>query len=771
LKKNLILNILLLTLIFALLPPLFANPEMLKDAQEAFSAPNSRPQNDLYKNSRQAIATGNIAAARLYALRLFFDGSRNPNLLNLLALIELEDRNVLMAAEWFRKAESLSKRNQVATRYLSRLPSEPTAIPVNPAELPQHLYDIAASLPKLTQALSNSKLHKETMLKAIERGQLYLALALSEEFEKKYPSPEASGLTAMCAYYLGRNADALQTAKAALSQDPYEPYALFAKAMIEDTHPASSVGNYMNALYYLDRWQEVLSEVDNYNTSNPRSAGGYIAKARIMLEMHNIEGAAEALQQAGIREPGNPEIDLLWVSYLLQRDEPEKASRRLENAMKRGYNIPSVYLTAALFAIQSGKYQEARMIIDDMPSYLPFNDLEAYPLYVTTLIIARDMTKAQEVLAIWRAKAGERSMYCYISALYNFSLGNNTEAIKWLEKGFEQNPDRIDILKVLSEFPAMALNQELYAKISSKLNSVIFSGSSVYKSSPAIDLPDFEAKKKQTEQQLSNQPPIQQASVAGQPLIKFPDEMSQANIDYFHREISTACANIEHILKTGKNISAEVVTKERYGPTIVLYDAAAHKIIVSENYRDYGMIKSFLLSIYPDATETHLSETTSLYPGHLLMVASARALLREKFPEMKNNDTSNWLALGLAQILSEHPKPLSHTLLAANHSIKTSQSAFLSEEKLNKAILSRYSSPADIAVEEAQSYLMTAWLMKQSNKNEGTANILKLMQANLKGEPFEKSLQQIFKVDRKTFDKSWREAAEWCLSEGKPYQW
>lgn len=170
-------------------------------------------------------------------------------------------------SEWLRKASALSLVNKVAQRYLSRLPARPRPIPVDQTKLADHFGEISEALPKLLERLANPKLHFDSVMKAIERGQIYLALALSEEYEKKYPGPEGSSLTALCAWYLGRNRDALNLADG-LAKAPHNPILLFVKAMINDPHPGTSAGNYFRALYDVDQWNKALSLVDQFSKAN-----------------------------------------------------------------------------------------------------------------------------------------------------------------------------------------------------------------------------------------------------------------------------------------------------------------------------------------------------------------------------------------------------------------------------------------------------------------------------------------------------------------------
>ncbi|MDD3147724.1 MAG: hypothetical protein PHD82_10505, partial [Candidatus Riflebacteria bacterium] len=406
--------------------------------QEAFDKPNLLSPKELYKLARETMATGNLDASRLYALRLFFDGNRSQNLLNLLGVIELQAGQPLLASEWLRKASSLTQVNKVAQRYLSRLPTKPRPIPVDQTRLADHFSEISDALPRLLDRLANPKLHFESVMKAIERGQIYLALALSEEYEKKYPGPEGSSLTSLCAWYLGRNRDALNLAEQGLAKAPHHPILLFVKAMITDSHPGSSAGSYFRALYDIDQWNKAVSLVGQFSKANPNSPDAYITQARIMLELHKIKEAGQALQEAGVRDPGNPEIELLWVGYLMQRGENDKAAKRLARAFRRGYNLPSVSLAAGLFALQGGRVNELNVILNDAANSRPFTDPEAYPTYISLLLLSDRIQEARVALDEWHSRSNERSMICYLESFYFFKTGDNNRALEWLRKGFQQ---------------------------------------------------------------------------------------------------------------------------------------------------------------------------------------------------------------------------------------------------------------------------------------------------------------------------------------------
>jgi tetratricopeptide (TPR) repeat protein len=387
------------------------NRKLGSSSEEAFDNPGLYSAKQLFELAKNALKAKKFDDARLFALRIYFDGFRSKSLLNLLGIVEVNDGRPLLASIWFRKSLSLGIHNRLAQRYLARLPGKIKPIPVDPTRLAEHFTRITEELPELLEQLVNPKLHFNAIMKSLQRGQIYKALALAEEYEKNYPGPDGASLTALCAWKLGRNQDAIQIVKNNLSKSPYHPLLLFVKAVIEDTHPGSSSPSYFRALYDLDKWAKALKAAKEFEKIFPESPDALIVRARIMLDMHKLPEARKALEEASIKAPGNPEIDLLWVEYFLQNNNRDRAGRRLSRAFRRGYNLPSVSLTAGLFALQAGRANEVNVILNDARTGRPFTDPDAYPLYITLLLMNDQTIEARDAIDEWSDRTLERSMY------------------------------------------------------------------------------------------------------------------------------------------------------------------------------------------------------------------------------------------------------------------------------------------------------------------------------------------------------------------------
>ena len=741
-----------------------------EQAKEAYNKPNYLEPKELFERAKQCLTDGKLDDARLYSLRLYFDGNRNINLINMLGMIEIQAGRPLLGAEWLRKANALSLNNKTAQRYLPRLPQKPRPIPVDPAKLTDHFTEISESLPKLNEKLSNSKLHFEAVLKALERGQMYLALALAEEYEKRYPDTiDGHGLSALCAWYLGRNADALKVIEDNIKTDPYNSLLLFVKAMINDYHPATFGGSYFRALYDYDQWEKALGLVEQYSKQNPNSADAYITEARILLDLHKTKEAGEALQEAGKRDPGNPEIEILWVNYMIQRNEKDKAARRLVNAFKRGYNLPSVNLTAGIFAIQDGRLEDVNMILDEATSCLPFSDPDAYPIYISIVLTLDRLSEARKALNLWKPRSGEKSMYCYMEAYYFFKSNRLKEAFEWLRKGFKMNPNRIDVLRFFVALPILEQeDKNLYAQINNKL-------SELSQGFISMKVPERIIKKPEKKKEIA--PGI---ADVGAPVVSGNFKISLgANIDESGRtmilgELNEMYSRIASRIGGIKEpVNVRFISAENMGPMIVNYDTAKDLITVTSNYYDKDMIRNIILANFNAFTEEEITSVIEEYSKHLLASALCRYMLNHICPKAKETDSKNyWMKAGLSEILAGSRYTLRYRLLVAQKSIDTQMANLSSLNMINSIFTEGYTTPAIFETATAQSYLMACYLVKKSGGlGKGCKQMMSLISKVSEGVDFDSAIHEAFSITTNDFDKGWREAANWAMTQGAPYEW
>lgn len=741
-----------------------------RPAEEAFDKPGLYSAKQLFDLAKTAYKNKEFDAARLYALRIFFDGVRSKSLLNFLGIIEVQAGRPLLASVWFRKSLSLGFNNKLAQRYLARLPSRPRPIPVDSARLSDHFTEITAKLPELVEKLTSSKLHFNAIMKALERGQIYMALALAEEYEKKNPGPEGAALTALCAWQLGRNKDALQIIEANLPKAPYQPILLFVKAVLTDKHPGSSSPSFFRALYDLDKWAKALGQIDEFEKSYPNLPDAYIVKARIMLDLHQKKDAYEALQKASLKDPGNPEIDLLWVEYFLQSNQTEEAGLRLTRAFRRGYNLPSVSLTAGLFAMQSARINEVNVILNDARNSRPFTDPEAYPLYITLLLMTDAIVEARAAIDEWKNRSAPRSMYCYLEAMYGFKTGDNKKALSWLRKGFDMNSNRLGMLMFLAGFPAINDDPALAAMVNNRLAQAGIEGFSprdVPEASVAYEDPAG------TTPAASSQP-----AAAGNSDGMFQITLGPG-IDPSARTMlaSELAAMYQRIASRIGTINVPIfinfVSAEGLGATIALYEPQNTGITVTSIYYDTEMIRSIILSNFDAFGDDELGRLIEEMPGHTLAKELTQLLVQIIVPGAKNEpEKTAWLQTGLAEILAGSKMTQRYRLLVAQKSIDAKFAKLTSTSMLNSIFAEGYSSPSVLETATAQAYLMCAFLIKKSgNFDKGCKDLMAMIKMISEGTDFPAALKKIYNLKEADFEKSWKESAYWAIKQGAPYEW
>ncbi len=778
--KKLILFFCLFIIFSVALTPQVSGQQDTPSAEEAFNKPGLYTAKQLFEFSKAALKAQNIDAARLFALRIFFDGVRNKNLLNLLGIIEVQAGQPLLASVWFRKSLSLGFNNKLAQRYLARLPSKPRPIPVDSTRLSDHFTEITQKLPELTKKLTTAKLHYNSIMKALERGQIYLALALAEEYEKNNPGPDGASLTALCAFHLGRNRDALQLVETNLPKAPHQPLLLFVKAMLTDKHAGTTSPSFFRALYDLDKWAKALSQVDEFEKAFPASPDASMVKARIMLDMHQAKDAYTALQAASVKDPGNPEIDLLWVEYFLQINQPDEAGLRLSRAFRRGYNLVSVSLTAGLFAIQNGRMNEVSVILNDAKNSRPFTDPEAYPLYISLLLMTDSVIDARAALDEWRSRSTPRSMFSYLEALYHFKTGENKNALAWLRKGFDMNPNRLGILQFIAGFPAMGDDPALAAMINNRLAQAKVAGfeaKAVPETSVSYEDP---AAATQTANPVPAPANTAQPAAAGN---QSCDGMFQITlgpgIDSSARTMlgSELVKMYERIASRIGGISVPIfinfVSAEGLGATIALYEPANTSVTVTSIYYDSEMIRSIIMSNFDAFGDEEMGVLIEELPGHTLAKELTQLLIQIIVPGARTNpEKTAWLQTGLAEILAGSKITQRYRLLIARKSIDNKIARLTSTNMLNSIFAEGYSSPSVLETANAQAYLMAAYLARKSgNLEKGCKDLMEMIRMISEGSDLAAALKKVYKLSEADFDKNWKEAAYWAIKHGAPYEW
>jgi|GEM_PF-721606 len=801
-------------------------------AEAAFSKQQTVIPRDLYKLAHEAFTAGRIDEARLYALRIFFDGFRSNNLLDLLGGIEIKAGQPLLAGEWLRKSLCLNQEDPTARKLLARLPPPPRPIPVDPSALQEHFSQITSRLPQLLSRLKTSKIHYESVLDEIARGQFYKALALAEEYEKRYPGVDGAALTSLCALHLGRIRDAMLLCGQGLAKAPYHPLLLFVKAMTSDLNPETSASSRARALYDLDRWVEAEKTADQLTQIFSKSAEGLLVRSRIALDRMQPRNAQVFLDKASERDPDHPMLDLLRLDLALMTGEPEKGGDILKRAFRRGYNLPSVNLKAGLLAAANARPDEARTIMNDAGNSLPFLDRDAWPLYVQLAVILNRPAEARRALDLWAARLPRRSLACYMESLYWFKISDVEKGIDWLRKGFGMNPDHVTVLNALAAIPSLSRDPALAQQIMTQLTKA----EQAAQENPALpqpDLPDTAdhkptplppdpTKKNSTgdasaESQpasnetppaaspaaqppaMANQRPVNQASSAvqipasgkpGYALPSFPMTGPSASSAHFSlisatgtadslpgvmmQTLDTTLSRLEkHLggLKTPLNV--QLVPVSAMGSAIARYYPDPDVLVVSALYTDLGAVRGWIATEYPDAGEESTMILSQALPGHELARELARALMHRRAPKtFVPENQAIWLQAGIAEILGGSDDVTKFLLQSVQARIASDEARLVTLENVDGILMDSSAAISARDTARAQAYLMAAFLVKKkSDFAQGISSTIKLLEMLGAGKKLDAAIPEVFQMQRAQFDSGWKESAFWSLRQGVPYEW
>ena len=202
-------------------------------------------------------------------------------------------------------------------------------------------------------------------------------------------------------------------------------------------------------------------------TLKPNYAAAHWQYGWLLVFLGRLDEASKEMQRAVELDPLSPVMTLdLTVTYNLKK-EYDKGVAQCRKALELD---PSFYLPHFVLGWieikRGGNYAKA------IEEYRLAQTMETQPILTATLgyAYARNGQKAKaiEMLDELNRLAGERFVSPYCQALIYLGLGENSQAIDWLEKAYEERSPWLDWLKVEPIFDPLRSDprfQALYQKM------------------------------------------------------------------------------------------------------------------------------------------------------------------------------------------------------------------------------------------------------------------------------------------------------------------
>ena len=247
-------------------------------------------------------------------------------------------------------------------------------------------------------------------------------------------------------------ADAYRTASAAdVTPSQVVPKAIIAAERAVQIDPNLSTAHTqlgMLALWY--DWDPLASE-RNFTRAlelDPDSAEAHLYLAHLRSNQGRHEEAIREAERALELEPFNTRFNALTGMFLVHAGRPDDAIARLQAAIDLDPNHVMPRMFIAMAYMEKEKYAEA--IVEAQVAIARTRRRLSDPLGILAYALAKSDNVAQARAVLDELVAASQTRYVspYAVARVFNALGEHDEAFAWLERGFNLNDHKMNLLKV-----------------------------------------------------------------------------------------------------------------------------------------------------------------------------------------------------------------------------------------------------------------------------------------------------------------------------------
>ena len=209
-------------------------------------------------------------------------------------------------------------------------------------------------------------------------------------------------------------------------------------------------------------WTGAEREAKRAVALNPDSGMAHFAYAHVLSNLGRHDEAASEGGQAIALEPVFPLFRAIVAMFLHHAGHNDEAYAGLQKALELEPNFWIAHVTLGKVLIQQGKYAEAIAELEKAKE-LSHGNSEAIASIGYVAALAGDASKARAVLGELKTLSRQRYIPLHNIALVYNGLGEQSEALFWLEKAYDERDVLVALLQVDPKWDSLRSNPRFVA--------------------------------------------------------------------------------------------------------------------------------------------------------------------------------------------------------------------------------------------------------------------------------------------------------------------
>jgi TolB-like protein/DNA-binding winged helix-turn-helix (wHTH) protein/Flp pilus assembly protein TadD len=231
---------------------------------------------------------------------------------------------------------------------------------------------------------------------------------------------------------------------------------------IDDSLAEAHASLSFSLIWYDWDWAGGAREAERAIALNPNSAMAHFAHAHVLSDLGRHDEAITEQTQAIELEPVSLLLNALQGMYLYHARRDDQAFAQLQKALRIDPNFWIAHLMLGKVYAQQQKYPEALTEFTKAKDFSHGNSETIGSIgYVAGL--TGDKTTAQAVLDELKARSAQAYIPPFNIALVYNGLGEQDEALRWLEKAVADRDVRLTLLKVDPRWDSFRSNPQFVA--------------------------------------------------------------------------------------------------------------------------------------------------------------------------------------------------------------------------------------------------------------------------------------------------------------------